>query len=248
MTETPPNPAEKFAAKLLSFTDPARLYRFRKRPGDDEIVYANFNDRVFSTILDMALCLFIFYRPLYHIAVIMFGPERAAQLYSLGAVTMTAQQQMAMVSAPGYLSAYTANSLMQIALLGSVFVVAWSYSSATPGKWLLRMRIVDEQTGKRPSTRQFVIRFIGSIIGSIPLTLGFLWIYFDKKHQGWHDKMAGTVVIKVKHWKITPADVSEYPEAVLQALAEAGETGEDPDYEIIDAPDDTPSETDKKDS
>ena len=28
----------------------------------------------------------------------------------------------------------------------------------------------------------------------IPIFLGFLWIAFDKRKQGWHDKLAGTVV------------------------------------------------------
>lgn len=207
MKENSPNPIEKFVVKLLAFTDPSRVYRIKKKPGAGEIVYADFNDRVFAGVLDVALCLFLFYRPVYQIAVMMFGAERAAQLYSFGGLGMTAQQQAAMISAPGYLSAYIANSLMQTVLLGAVFVAAWSYTAATPGKWLLRMRIVDEKTGKRPGQRQCVLRFAAGIIGLI----GFPWIYFDKKHRGLHDKIAGTVVIKVKHWKFTPAEVSEYP-------------------------------------
>jgi len=30
----------------------------------------------------------------------------------------------------------------------------------------------------------------------IPLVLGFLWVGWDARKQGWHDKLAGTVVIK----------------------------------------------------
>jgi uncharacterized RDD family membrane protein YckC len=26
--------------------------------------------------------------------------------------------------------------------------------------------------------------------------LGFIWVAFDKRKQGWHDKIAGTVVIR----------------------------------------------------
>jgi uncharacterized RDD family membrane protein YckC len=29
-----------------------------------------------------------------------------------------------------------------------------------------------------------------------PMCLGFLWIAFDKRKQGWHDKLAGTVVVR----------------------------------------------------
>jgi uncharacterized RDD family membrane protein YckC len=30
----------------------------------------------------------------------------------------------------------------------------------------------------------------------IPCFLGMLWVAFDARKQGWHDKLAGTVVIK----------------------------------------------------
>ncbi len=205
------NPIETFAARLLTFTDPKRVYRIKPPPAKGEIVYAGFNDRVFASVVDIGLSLILFYRPFYYLAVQLFGPERAAQLYSYGAANMTLDQQIAMVNAPGYWASYFSNSLMQMLILGAVFVFCWSQTAATPGKWLLRMRIVDEATGTRPTQRQFIMRFIGAILGSIPFMLGFLWIAFDKKKQGWHDKMAGTAVVKVKHWRVTPSDISEYP-------------------------------------
>lgn len=237
MTDQKPNPLEHLAAKILTFTDPKRVYRIKKPLQDDEIHYAGFNDRAFASVADVALCLMLFYQPMYYLAAMIFGPERAHQLYSLSGLTMTTEQQAAMVNAPGYISAYLANSLMQAFILGSIFIVVWSYSAATPGKWLLRMRIVDEKTGLRPTRRQFIIRFIGAILASLPFMLGFLWMAFDKKKQGWHDKMAGTVVVKVKHWRITPPDVSEYSPAVLERLAlESEEVEEEEDYEIVEAP------------
>lgn len=33
-------------------------------------------------------------------------------------------------------------------------------------------------------------------VPAIPLCLGFLWVAFDSKMQGWHDKLAGTVVVR----------------------------------------------------
>jgi uncharacterized RDD family membrane protein YckC len=29
----------------------------------------------------------------------------------------------------------------------------------------------------------------------LPLCLGFLWVAFDARKQGWHDKIGGSVVI-----------------------------------------------------
>ena len=37
-----------------------------------------------------------------------------------------------------------------------------------------------------------------SELSSLPLFLGFLWIVFDSRKQGWHDKLAGTVVVQRK--------------------------------------------------
>ena len=39
------------------------------------------------------------------------------------------------------------------------------------------------------------LRWIGMIISSLVIGLGFLWILIDKNKQGWHDKIAGTYVV-----------------------------------------------------
>jgi uncharacterized RDD family membrane protein YckC len=78
----------------------------------------------------------------------------------------------------------------------AAILVFWRYKSATPGKMLLSLIIVDADTLRHPSMIQFVIRYIGYYVSAIPFGLGFLWIAFDKRKQGWHDKMANTVVIR----------------------------------------------------
>jgi uncharacterized RDD family membrane protein YckC len=40
------------------------------------------------------------------------------------------------------------------------------------------------------------LRWVGYIISAAGICLGFIWIIFDRKKQGWHDKIAGTVVIR----------------------------------------------------
>lgn len=84
-------------------------------------------------------------------------------------------------------------------LLTAVIVVAfWVAKNATPGKMLVRARIADAVTGGAPSMRQYVIRYLGYYLSMLPLFLGFLWVAFDPKKQGWHDKLAGTVVVRPK--------------------------------------------------
>ena len=71
----------------------------------------------------------------------------------------------------------------------------WVKYAATPGKMLLDCEIVDAYNGNPITSRQALLRYIGYIISALPLGLGFLWIILDKRKQGWHDKLAGTVVI-----------------------------------------------------
>jgi uncharacterized RDD family membrane protein YckC len=80
-------------------------------------------------------------------------------------------------------------------LIGIVVVGFWRYCGATPGKLALGLKIVDAQTGARPTTGRLVLRFVCYLLSALPLYLGFIWIAIDRRKQGWHDKIAGTVVI-----------------------------------------------------
>jgi uncharacterized RDD family membrane protein YckC len=85
-------------------------------------------------------------------------------------------------------------------LLGTLavaFAVIWFWRrfGATPGKLAVAVKIVDAQTGGVPSTGRLVIRLLSYIVSALPFYLGFLWIAIDRRKQGWHDKIAGTVVI-----------------------------------------------------
>ena len=75
-------------------------------------------------------------------------------------------------------------------------IVFWVYRSATPGKMALRLTIVDAGTGGKPSLAQFVIRYLGYFVSMLPLFLGIIWVGIDERKQGWHDKIARTVVIR----------------------------------------------------
>lgn len=74
-------------------------------------------------------------------------------------------------------------------------LVFWLYKQATPGKMMLNIQIIDAATGGSLSLGQSVVRYLGYFVSAIPLGLGLLWVGFDEKKQGWHDKMAGTLVI-----------------------------------------------------
>jgi len=68
----------------------------------------------------------------------------------------------------------------------------------TPGKKLLKLQVVNSQTGETPGFgKMFIREIIGRILSGAFLGLGYLWALFDKNAQAWHDKLAGTVVVKI---------------------------------------------------
>ena len=85
--------------------------------------------------------------------------------------------------------------LLTLLVLGILVVGFWRYCGATPGKLAVGLRIVDAETGRTPTTGRLVVRFACYLLSALPLYLGFLWAAIDRRKQGWHDKIAGTVVI-----------------------------------------------------
>ena len=75
-------------------------------------------------------------------------------------------------------------------------VIFWIYKSATPGKMATKLTIVDATTGDKPTAGQFVLRYVGYFVSMLPLCLGLIWVGVDKRKQGFHDKIANTVVIR----------------------------------------------------
>lgn len=92
----------------------------------------------------------------------------------------------------------TGAGLVHELLPALVLVVGWARYGATPGKLLLELRVVDAASGRPPGLVQAVLRYIGYFVSALPLGLGFLWIVFDRRRQGLHDKLARTRVILVE--------------------------------------------------
>lgn len=86
--------------------------------------------------------------------------------------------------------------LVQIVMPIVAVIVFWRFRGATPGKMLFSAKIVDANTFGPPSTAKLIGRYFAYLVSMIGLMLGFLWIAFDPRKQGWHDKLAGTVVIE----------------------------------------------------
>lgn len=87
-----------------------------------------------------------------------------------------------------------------IAFIGSGFLFAlysismWLLVDKTLGQALLGLRVL--RTDGRPLTLgPAVRRVLGYYISFLALFLGFLWVLVDDRRQGWHDKIADTIVV-----------------------------------------------------
>lgn len=105
-------------------------------------------------------------------------------------VSFAAAMDQPMYSAP-------ANYVISYLVPAIAIVLFWMARQATPGKMLLGMKIADAQTLGPPTRKQDIGRYLAYYVSILCLMLGFLWVAFDARKQGWHDKLAGTVVLRV---------------------------------------------------
>ena len=81
-------------------------------------------------------------------------------------------------------------------LLFAYRVLFTGLKGQTPGKMLLRIKVVDER-GRVPGIGRALVREVpGRLISEISLGLGYAWAAWDDKKQAWHDKLARTYVVR----------------------------------------------------
>ena len=139
---------------------------------DSENQYAGFWQRTLATIIDSIWL----YGIIYTILWFLVGPE---------------------IFSPD--TSYTMTQFTFEWVVPLIVVMAfWLIKSATPGKMIFRMKIVDAETFQPVSPARLLLRYFAYFVSTLPLCLGFLWVAWDKKKQGWHDKIARTVIVREK--------------------------------------------------
>ncbi|MEN6469307.1 MAG: RDD family protein [Smithella sp.] len=141
----------------------------------------------------------------------------AGVAYFAGAMSGENQAWIAQLTSPERLGALGIFiSVFYILLYIIYFTYFHGLSGRTPGKNLLGLQVVSAD-GSPISFGIAFLRSVGYLVSSLLFTvpLGFIWIAFDKKKQGWHDKIAGTVVI-IREQRENAAGIS-IPDATAQS-------------------------------
>jgi uncharacterized RDD family membrane protein YckC len=102
-------------------------------------------------------------------------------------------------------------------VFGAAFFIAypitfWTLFGQTPGDMLMGLRIV-RTDGQQMTLRRALLRYLGCLLASLPLFLGFFWILVDDRRQGWQDKLAGTCVLYVEQ-RVLRQDAADRPPLV----------------------------------
>jgi uncharacterized RDD family membrane protein YckC len=97
---------------------------------------------------------------------------------------------------PRGMSLFMTLYLVTAFLMGMVYFI-WFHGTVgqTLGKRLLGLRVI-RTSGEKMTLGIAFLRWVGSVVSGIFFFLGFLWIAFDGRKQGWHDKIAATLVVR----------------------------------------------------
>ena len=87
-----------------------------------------------------------------------------------------------------------------------IFAATWvlNATGGSAGKRMLGLRIV-RADGSAPGVGWGLGRTVTAWLSWIPLGLGFLWATWDEQTQTWHDKMAGTYVVRADSLVVPPS-------------------------------------------
>jgi len=98
----------------------------------------------------------------------------------------------------GILSGLVGKPPLGLLVMLAYFAGMWAWKGTTVGGVVLKLKVV--RLDGQPITFQVaLVRGLAGVFSVVVLFLGFLWIAWDKEKQGWHDKIAGTAVVRLPH-------------------------------------------------
>jgi uncharacterized RDD family membrane protein YckC len=82
--------------------------------------------------------------------------------------------------------------LVSLAIYGAIM---WKLKGTTVGGIICNLRVV-RVDGREVDWPTAIVRALGCFLSLVAVGLGFIWIAIDRDRQGWHDKIAGTLVVR----------------------------------------------------
>jgi len=153
-----------------------------------QVEYASFGRRTVASLLDgiiLTLAISLPFFAIFFAIGLFFGAS------STDSVSGQQGSMLFILSLFQQVITFAANIIYPLYFIGS--------RGQTPGKMIMKIKVLRLDQTKPPGyTTAFIRETVGKILSSIVFGLGFLWVVWDDKKQGWHDKIAKTVVVKVE--------------------------------------------------
>jgi uncharacterized RDD family membrane protein YckC len=85
---------------------------------------------------------------------------------------------------------------MELVVLAVYGAIMWKLRGSTIGGIVLDLQVV-RLDGRPIDWETAIVRALGCFLSLVVAGVGFFWIAFDPGRQAWHDKIAGTAVVRV---------------------------------------------------
>lgn len=174
-----------------SWALPAAPIQAGPAPG---VLYAGFGVRFVAYVIDWVILGFvsgIIWFGALVVGISAIGADRFTTLNTVSS-SITADQMAAALTFAQYVYGGLAVAWLVTALY---FIVLW-HTGGTLGMRALGLRVAREEDGRPIGYGRATARYLGYLVDWIALGIGMLWVGIDSRKQGWHDKIAGTLVVK----------------------------------------------------
>jgi len=91
---------------------------------------------------------------------------------------------------------FVSPTLAGFALWFAYFCGLWLLAGQTVGMAPFGLRVVRQSDGRRLGPGRAIGRFFGLLLSFAVFLIGVIWVAADRNKQGWHDKLARTVVVR----------------------------------------------------
>jgi len=177
----PPPPPPGYSPAPPAWQNPAIMAPPPDYAAVMKVVYAGFWIRFVAILVDSAILfvanLVIGFVLGFLIGLLLYASD-AALNESSTTILNVLSDFVALILGAGYFSFYWAG--------GQTWGMRW-----------LRIQVVDAQTGQPIGVGRGFMRYLGYLLSGLACGVGLIWAAFDPRKQGWHDKIANSVVVQL---------------------------------------------------
>lgn len=160
--------------------------------------YGDVHDRSLAAALDLLLIYVLFEPLLFRRITMTFDANIDQEKLAAANQSATVGELLHRLHEAHFIENWLANSFVHGVIIMAMIVLAQIFIGNTPGKWILGLKIVRRTTHAKVEPWRYVLRICACFFAALPLMIGIIWMMFNRERRGWHDMIAGTVVLNTR--------------------------------------------------